>query len=252
MTDNNQKIFFELQKVTKRLAGQRVIDRMDLQIFASCNTVIIGPSGCGKSVLLKHLIGLMKPDRGCVLFDGQRTDNLNEVKLLPMRKRCGFLFQGGALFDSETVAGNVSFPLLQHTDYSPQKICEIVAEKLEMVGMAGSENRMPAELSGGQQKRIALARAIALSPEIVFYDEPTTGLDPIRAESINDLILKLQHELKISSIIVTHDMNSAYRIADRIIMLGKGRIIADGTPNEIRSSKDEQVLRFIQGRAEKK
>ncbi len=194
----------------------------------------------------------MKPDRGCVLFDGQRTDNLNEVKLLPMRKRCGFLFQGGALFDSETVAGNVSFPLLQHTDYSSQKIREIVAEKLEMVGMAGSENRMPAELSGGQQKRIALARAIALSPEIVFYDEPTTGLDPIRAESINDLILKLQHELKISSIIVTHDMNSAYRIADRIIMLGKGRIIADGTPNEIRSSKDEQVLRFIQGRAEKK
>jgi len=245
MNDRDNKLLFELRQVRKSFGRQKVLDRIDFAIEAGKTTVIIGPSGCGKTVLLKHLIGLIRPDRGKVFFDGMRIDNVAEHKLIAVRSRCGFLFQASALFDSDTVAENISFPLLQHRQYSQEKIDQLVREKLEMVGMSDTESRMPGQLSGGQRKRIALARAIALSPEVILYDEPTTGLDPIRAETINDLIIKLQQKLQITSIAVTHDMNSAYKIADRIVMLDQGKIIADGDSEQIRNSKNPKVLRFI-------
>ncbi|MBI9018956.1 MAG: ABC transporter ATP-binding protein [Phycisphaerae bacterium] len=247
---NNPKNLFELQGVSCSFGSLKVIDNLDFGIERGKTTVIIGPSGCGKTVLLKHLIMLIRPSRGKVFFDGKRIDQFNERKLIEMRRRCGFLFQAGALFDSQTVAYNVSFPLYQHTNYSQEQIDDIVREKLEMVGLPGLEDRFPSQLSGGQQKRIALARAISLNPEVVLYDEPTTGLDPIRADTINELILKLQKQLKITSIAVTHDMQSAYKIADRIVMFNHGRVIVDGTADEIRNSADPKVQQFIQGRSE--
>ncbi|MCP4711999.1 MAG: ATP-binding cassette domain-containing protein, partial [Planctomycetes bacterium] len=203
MNDSNHKNIFELHGISKSFGEVKVLDDISLVIEAGKTTVVIGPSGCGKTVLLKHLIVLIRPDRGAVFFDGARIDKLKEKQLIPVRRRCGFLFQAGALFDSENVAQNVGFPLLQHTNYTQKEIDKLVHERLELVGLAGLENRMPGELSGGQQKRIALARAIALAPEVVFYDEPTTGLDPIRADRINELIIKLQNELNITSIAVT-------------------------------------------------
>jgi phospholipid/cholesterol/gamma-HCH transport system ATP-binding protein len=247
-TDNN--ILFELRGVSKRFGKVEALRDVDFQIERGKTTVVIGPSGCGKTVLLKHLIVLIRPDQGQVLFDSVRVDDETEPRLVAMRRRCGFLFQAGALFDSETAAQNVAFPLIQHTDYQPTKIEKLALEKLEMVGLRDFAQRLPSELSGGQRKRVALARAIALSPEVILYDEPTTGLDPIRAETINDLITKLQNELKITSIVVTHDMHSANKVGDRIVMLSRGRIVADGTPEEIQNSPNEEVQRFLQGRSE--
>ena len=256
------KVLFELRGLSKWFGSVEVLRDLDLDIEKGRTTVIIGPSGCGKTVLLKHLIMLMRPDHGTIHFDGQRIDNLSEKKLSLVRRRFGFLFQAGALFDSQTVAENVAFAVSQHTRLSERKITRVVREKLKMVGLEHLEDRYPSELSGGQRKRIALARAIALGPEVILYDEPTTGLDPIRADAINELIIKLQRELTpdlgqtdqpaeaVTSIVVTHDMNSAYKIADRIVMLSRGHIIADGNAEQIRASKDEQVQQFIQGRSE--
>jgi len=249
MNNTNHKNIFELHGVSKSFGDLKVLDDISLAIEAGKTTVVIGPSGCGKTVLLKHLIVLIRPDRGKVFFDDARIDKLKEKQLIPIRRRCGFLFQAGALFDSETVAQNVGFPLFQHTKYTQKKIDTLVHERLRLVGLAGLETRLPSELSGGQQKRIALARAIALAPEVVLYDEPTTGLDPIRSDTINELIIKLQNELNITSIAVTHDMNSAYKIADRIIMLDQGRVIADGSPDQIRNSADQRIQRFIRGQS---
>ena len=249
MPKSDHKPIFELQGVSKSFGEVKVLNDISLTIEAGKTTVVIGPSGCGKTVLLKHLMVLIRPDRGEVFFDGVRIDKLKEKQLIPVRRRCGFLFQAGALFDSESVAQNVGFPLLQHTNYTKKEINELVLERLKLVGLADKASRLPGELSGGQQKRIALARAIALAPEVVLYDEPTTGLDPIRADTINELILKLQNELNITSIAVTHDMKSAYKIADRIIMLDQGRVIADGSPDEIGSSEDQQVRRFVLGQS---
>ena len=258
----NDNVLFELRGVSKWFGSVEVLRDLDLNIERGHTTVVIGPSGCGKTVLLKHLIMLIHPNRGTIHFDGRRIDNLSEKKLALVRRRFGFLFQAGALFDSQSVADNVGFALNQHTQFDERKIKRIVREKLKMVGLEHLEDRFPSELSGGQRKRVALARAIALGPEVVFYDEPTTGLDPIRADTINELIIKLQRELKtapgqtdqqtkaVTSIVVTHDMNSAYKIADRIVMLSQGHIIADGNAEQIRASKDEQVQRFIQGRSE--
>jgi len=226
---------------------QRVLRDIDLRVERGKTTAIIGPSGCGKTVLLKHLMVLIHPDRGEVFFDGQRIDHLRESKLIAFRRRCGFLFQAGALFDSQTVQENVAFPLYQHRQMAPAEAADVVAEKLELVGLGHTANRLPGELSGGQQKRVALARAIALSPEVILYDEPTTGLDPLRAETINELIIKLQRELKITSIVVTHDMHSVYKIADRVVMLDGGKIIADGDVDHIRNSYDRKVRQFVSG-----
>ncbi len=248
VTIASNDVIFELRGVRKSFNGVTALQDIDLRMAIGKVTAVIGPSGCGKTVLLKHLIGLIRPDKGQVFFHDQRIDHLPEDKLIDLRKRMGFLFQAGALFDSQTVFENVAFPLLQHKkNLTKEQVREIVRQKLELVDLGHTVERLPAELSGGQQKRVALARAIALEPEVILYDEPTTGLDPIRSETINDLILKLQQELKITSIVVTHDMHSVDRVADRVVMLDAGKIIADGNVREIRQSLDVKVQGFLKG-----
>jgi len=210
--------------------------------------VVIGPSGCGKTVLIKNFIVLLRPSAGEVYFKNKRIDNLPERELNKIRTHYGFLFQAGALFDSLSVAENIMFPIVQHYKISDwRQVEEVVKAKLAMVGLDGFQNYYPANLSGGQKKRVALARAIALNPEVILYDEPTTGLDPIRADTINELILKLQRELGETTVVVTHDMTSAYKIADRIIMLHNGKIIADGDADYIRNHSHPVVKQFITG-----
>lgn len=238
-----------LENVTKKFGKNIVLNNIDLVIEKGKTTVVIGPSGCGKTVLIKHLIALLRPSSGRVYFKGQRIDELEEEQLGKIRMNFGFLFQGGALFDSLTVAENILFPVRQ--SYKTKRLSgldELVKSKLSLVGLDGFQNYFPAQLSGGQRKRVALARAIALNPEVILYDEPTTGLDPIRADIINELILKLQKGLGLTSVAVTHDMTSAYKIADRIIMLHDGKIIADGDAGFIRSHPDHVVQQFINGR----
>ena len=237
-----------LENITKMFGRNLVLDNVSLAIEKGKTTVVIGPSGCGKTVLVKHLIILLRPNSGKVFFKNRRIDNLTENELNKVRTQYGFLFQGGALFDSLSVSENIIFPIRQHfkiTDW--KQVEELVKAKLAMVGLDGYQNRFPANLSGGQRKRVALARAIALNPEVVLYDEPTTGLDPIRSDVINELILKLQRELGVSSVVVTHDMTSAYKVADRIIMLHKGKIVADGDADHIRNHPHPIVQQFIHG-----
>ena len=238
-----------LENIHKRFGKLVVLDGVTLNIPERESVVILGPSGTGKSVLLKHIVGLLRPDSGEVYFREQRIDNLDERALEPIRQRFGFLFQQSALFDSFSVFENVAFPMREHTELKESQIKERVAHKLAMVGLEGTQKKMPAELSGGMRKRVALARAIALEPEVVLYDEPTTGLDPIRADVINELILKLNDELHVTSVVVTHDMASAFKVADRMIMLSGGKVIAEGKPDEIRHSANEEVQRFVQGKA---
>lgn len=242
----------EFRKISKQFGRQVVLNHVDLEVREGESLVIIGASGSGKSVMLKHMVGLLQPDEGEVWFDGRRIDNLSERELAGIREQFGFLFQMGALFDSMNVEDNVAFPVAQHTDKTKEQISELVDEKLRMVGLPGVRKKMPAELSGGQRKRVALARAVALSPRVILYDEPTTGLDPIRSDVINELIIKLQRELKVTSVVVTHDMHSAFKIADRIVMLNEGKLIADGTSDEIRNSSDPIVQRFVTGEAGEK
>lgn len=237
-----------LKNVTKKFGSNVVLDNVSLAIEKGKTTVVIGPSGCGKTVLIKHLIVLLRPSSGEVHFKGQRIDNLSEIELNKIRTHYGFLFQGGALFDSLSVMENILFPIRQHYTVSDWKqVEELVKAKLAMVGLDGFQNYYPAKLSGGQRKRVALARAIALNPEVILYDEPTTGLDPIRADVINELILKLQRELGVTTVVVTHDMTSAYKVADRIIMLHNGKIIADGDADHIRDHPHPVVQQFING-----
>ncbi len=245
---NSPIIRFE--DVHKRFGPLVVLDGLTLDVFADQTTVVIGPSGVGKSVLLKHIVGLLRPDSGRIYFHDQRIDTLGERAFEPIRKRIGFLFQLGALFDSMNVYDNVAFPLRRQGGKSESQIRDIVHEKLAVVGMEGGENKMPADLSGGQRKRVALARAIAMNPEVILYDEPTTGLDPIRADVINELILKLKEELNVTGVVVTHDMASAFKVADQIVMLFNGQIVARGSADQLRSCPDERVQRFIQGRAD--
>jgi len=239
----------ELRHIYKRFGWLEVLNDVNLLVEKGKCLVILGASGSGKSVMLKHIVGLLRPDRGEVWFSGQRIDILSERDLMKVRERFGFLFQQGALFDSDNVAKNVGFPLTEHTNKKPEEIAEIVNHKLRMVGLPDIGKKMPAELSGGQRKRVALARAIALDPEVILYDEPTTGLDPIRSDVINELIIKLQHQLHVTSIVVTHDMNSAFKVADRLVMLYEGKLIFDGTSEEIRTTKNEVVKRFVLGEA---
>ena len=240
-----------LENITKRFGPNLVLDNVSLAIEKGKTTVVIGPSGCGKTVLVKHLIVLLRPNSGQVYFKNRRIDNLSENELNKVRTLYGFLFQGGALFDSLSVTENIIFPIRQHcriTDWS--EVEELVKAKLAMVGLDGYQNQFPANLSGGQRKRVALARAIALNPEVVLYDEPTTGLDPIRSDVINELVLKLQRELGVTSVVVTHDMTSAYKVADRIIMLHKGKIVADGDADHIRNHPHPVVQQFIHGQVD--
>lgn len=234
--------------VHKRFGDLIVLSGINVTLRAGQTTVIIGESGSGKSVLLKHIVRLLKPDRGEVYFHDQRIDNMSERQLSVIRPRFGFLFQLSALFDSMTVADNIAFPIQEHTKLARRDIDKTVAHKLSMVGLDGIQNKWPADLSGGQRKRVALARAIALDPELILYDEPTTGLDPPRADVINELIIKLQRELRVTSVVVTHDMTSATKVADRILMLYQGKFIFDGSPADVRSSDNALVRSFLEGR----
>jgi len=237
-----------LKNVTKRFGDKVVLDNISLSIEKGKTTVVIGPSGCGKTVLVKHLIALLRPTEGQVYFKGQRIDNLCDRELNKIRTGFGFLFQSGALFDSFTVAENVMFPVKQHYRITNKSgIDELVKSKLAIVGLDGFQKFYPDSLSGGQRKRVALARAIALNPEVILYDEPTTGLDPILSDVINELILKLERSLGITSVVVTHDMKSSYKVGDRIIMLHNGRIIADGDADLIRNHPHPVVQQFIHG-----
>jgi phospholipid/cholesterol/gamma-HCH transport system ATP-binding protein len=238
-----------LKHLHKRFGKLVVLNDVSLEIETGRTIVILGPSGTGKSVLLKHIVGLLRPDRGEVYFDEHRIDELSERKLDGIRQNFGFLFQMGALFDSQNNLQNVAFPLLEHTTMKPDEAYKIAQEKLEMVGLPEVGQKMPAELSGGMRKRVALARAIAMNPRVILYDEPTTGLDPIRSDVINELILKLRRELQVTSIVVTHDMNSAFKVADRMVLLFEGKIRFDGTPDQIRQSEDSVVKQFISGEA---
>lgn len=239
----------QLKNVSKSFGWLRVLSGVSLSIEAGESLVIIGASGTGKSVLLKHIVGLLTPDEGEVWFEGMRIDDMADGKLMEVRQRFGFLFQMSALFDSMNVGDNIAFPLREHTRKTSAEIRQVVADKLKRVGLTGIENKMPAELSGGMKKRVALARAIALDPEVILYDEPTTGLDPVRSDVINQLIIKLGRELKVTSITVTHDMQSAFKIGDRIVMLHHGKIIFDGTPTQIQESQEPEVRQFITGEA---
>lgn len=238
-----------LVNVSKTLGKQRVLDHVTLDFTRGQITVVVGPSGTGKTVLLKHIIGLLRPDHGEVWFDGQQINQLSEAQLVNVRMKIGYLFQMGALFDSMTVEQNICFPLTEHTTLNPHQCALRCRRMLEMVGLAGIEAKMPAKLSGGQRKRVALARAIILEPQVVLYDEPTTGLDPIRGDIINELIINLSKRLGITSLVVTHDMVSANKIADRLVMLYDGKIIADGDPETFSRTPHEYVQRFIRGQA---
>lgn len=238
-----------LLDVHKSFGSQKVLAGVNLDVQEGATTVVIGPSGCGKSVLLKHIVGLLRPDSGSVFFRGQDLSRLPERKLGPIRRRMGFLFQGGALFDSMTVEGNICFSLAEHKVGTAAQRGEKCRQVLSLVGLDGVQNKYPEELSGGQKKRVALARALALDPEVILYDEPTTGLDPIRADLINELILKLQAALGTTAIVVTHDMRSARKVGDRILMLHGGRFIADAPPDQLEKLDNDMVIRFVQGRA---
>ena len=239
----------ECRDVWKSFDRKRVLRGVNLMIEPGETLVIMGQSGTGKSVLLKHFVGLLAPDHGVVLVDGQDVARLSRKKLFELRMRFGMVFQGAALFDSDTVLRNVGLALREHTDMTGTEIRAIVNEKLQMVGLEGVGDKYPAELSGGMKKRVGFARAIAMNPECVLYDEPTTGLDPIMADVINSLIIMLADELKITSVVVTHDLASAYKVADRIAMLHEGVIIFTGTPDEIRKTDNPSVQQFIEGRA---
>ncbi len=243
-------VAIEFSDVWKRLGRKEVLRGVTLSVGRGESLVIIGRSGSGKSVLLKHAIGLMEPDRGIVRVNGFDVTKLADRELFELREGMGMLFQAGALFDSMTIGENVGLALREHTPLPEVQIEIVVAEKLALVGLTGTESQRPSALSGGMKKRAALARALAMNPKIMLYDEPTTGLDPITADVVNRLIRQLQERLKITSIAVTHDMRSAYHIADRIAMLHEGRIHAIGTPAEIQATRDPIVRQFIEGSSE--
>src|SRR5579862_734597 len=237
----------EVRNLQKSFGTQKILDGVNLRIETGESVVIIGRSGGGKSVLLKHIIGLTKPDAGEVLIDGENIELMNERELLRVRSKFGMLFQGAALFDSMTVAENIAFAFRHNKEMSQDKIdCE-VAEALAVVELPGIQNKKPSELSGGMRKRVGLARAIVYRPQIVLYDEPTTGLDPIVSDSIDHLILRVRDRYKVTSVVVTHDMRSARRVGQRIVMLHEKKIYVAGTSEEIFNSRDPIVRQFIEG-----
>ena len=242
-------IALRVKDLHKSFGPLKVLRGATLAFPRGRTTVVLGPSGCGKSVMLKHLVALERPDRGEVWFGDQRIDQVRERDLGPVRRKIGFLFQQSALFDSLTVGDNVAFPLEEHGLTQLGADDPRVARVLRMVGLEEKLRHMPADLSGGQRKRVALARAIVLEPEVVLYDEPTTGLDPITSDVINELILKLADEMGITSIVVTHDLASAFKVADRMVMLHEGAVRLEGGPEVFRASQDPVVARFLKGEA---
>lgn len=237
----------KIVNVHKSFGQKKILENISLEVRQGEIMVIIGPSGCGKSTLLRLLIGLLKPTEGQIWIDGQEISGLNEDELNEVRKKMGMVFQYSALFDFLTVGENVAFGLRQHTNFAEEDIAKNVSRKLKMVGLAGYAQVMPAELSGGMKKRVSLARAIAGNPRIVLYDEPTAGLDPIMSSVIDRLIVGCRDRMEITSVVVTHHMESAFRIADRMAMIHEGKIIAVGTPEEIKNSQDATIQQFIHG-----
>jgi phospholipid/cholesterol/gamma-HCH transport system ATP-binding protein len=238
----------EIIDLHKGFGGTQVLRGVDLKVEKGESVTVIGGSGSGKSVLMKHIIGVLRPDRGKVLINSTDISKLDESGLYTIRKKFGMLFQSAALFDSLKVWENVGFALLR-AGHPDKEVLQLAIEKLKLVGMVGVEHLMPAELSGGMKKRVGLARAIAHNPEILLYDEPTTGLDPIMADAINELIVSMREKLNVTSVTITHDMHSAYKISDRIAMLYEGKIIETGTPDEIRATMNPIVRQFITGSA---
>lgn len=240
-------IIIEIKDIHKSFNTHKVLDGLSININEGETKVIIGRSGCGKSVLLKHIVGILKPDAGIVKINGEDITGLREKQLNKIRLDIGMVFQGGALFDSLNVQQNVGFVLYEYTDMPESEIKKRVIESLSLVGLQGIENMMPSDLSGGMKKRVALARALCKRPKLILYDEPTTGVDPITADAINDLIIEMHDKLKVTSIVVTHDMNSAYKVGDNIAMLYHGKIIAEGSSESIRQTSHPIVKQFITG-----
>ena len=236
----------EIKNLHKNFENNSVLQGVNLQINQGETLAIIGPSGCGKSVLLKHIVGLLQPDKGCVCIEGKNVDDLNETELYEVRKLFGFLFQGAALFDSMTIEENISLPLIEN-DYnlSQSELDKIVSEKLELVGLPGIEKKKPSELSGGMKKRVGLARALVTNPKYILYDEPTTGLDPIMSDSIDELIVHLNKKVNVTSIVVTHDMFSVKNVADKVSMMHNGKIYFSGTYDEVLNSNDSVIQNFV-------
>jgi len=257
-SDSNDDPLVDIRDLTVQFGRQEVLRNIDLQIPRGQTLAVIGESGCGKTVLMKSIIGLISPTSGEVLFDGHDLSKLGDKELTRQRVRFGFVFQGAALFDSMSVGQNVAFPLREHSEYSPDEVREIVLARLAEVGLPESiVAKKPAELSGGMRKRVGLARALAISPEIMLYDEPTTGLDPIMSDVINELMLRVRERHPVTSVIVTHDMKTAQKVADRVVMLyplqrvaeGESQILYDGDPDAILSTRDQRVSQFVRGEA---
>ncbi len=244
-TETAQTPLLRFEGLCKSFGDLTVLDGLDLDIMRGDTTVVLGPSGSGKSVLLKHAVGLLTPDAGRVYFDNERVDNLREHDWWPIRTRIGFLFQMAALFDSMTVRENLAFPLREHTSMSRRERDDAARLALSRVDLEGVEDTHPAQLSGGQRKRVGLARAIILEPELILYDEPTTGLDPLRAAGIDALINRLKDDMGITSLVVTHDLVSAERVGDRAVLLWDGKVRAQGQLNALRSSDDPVVKGFM-------
>src|ERR1700716_1394356 len=240
----------EVTDLVRKFGNRTVLNGVSLKVHRGETLVIMGGSGCGKSTLLRHIIGVMKPSAGSVKIFGEEITTMNDRQITDIRRRFGMLFQSGALLASLTVGENVALPLLQHTDLSVDEIQETVTQKLQMVGLSGFNDLKPSEISGGMRKRVGLARALALDPELLFSDEPTSGLDPIMTAVVDRLTLELTKDAGMTAVVVTHDMTSAFRIATRMIMLGRGKILAQGTPEEIRTHPDPEVQQFINGEAD--
>ncbi len=238
----------EIKNLKKSFGSNQVLRGVDLSIEQGKTTVIIGISGCGKSVLLKHIVGLLKPDAGHILIDGEDITTMNEKQIFAIRKKFGFLFQSAALFDSMTVGENIGVALKENTSATDKEIQKVVTEKLGLVNLPGTENLMPSELSGGMKKRVGLARALATNPQYILYDEPTTGLDPVTSETIDQLMESVAQnkELRATSIIVTHDIFTVYEIGDVVAMMHEGKVHFHGTPDELRTTKDPIVREFLE------
>lgn len=234
-----------ISNLKKRFGNKEVLRGVSLEIRTGETIAIIGRSGCGKSVLLKHIVGLLKSDEGMVQVDGQTISQMNVSDLYKIREKFGYLFQSAALFDSMTVGENVAIALRENFHLPEQETQRIVAEKLSMVGLPNIEFMRPAELSGGMRKRVGLARALATNPQYIFYDEPTTGLDPIMSDAIDTLVLELAKRLGVTSVVITHDMQSVYKVADRVAMMHEGKIYFLGTPNELAETNDLLVRNFV-------
>ena len=240
-------IFYQLKQIKKAFGTNQVLNSIDLDIHKGETLVVLGGSGTGKSVLLKLLVGLLPADEGSIIFEGADITHMRERDYYPIRKRVSYLFQGGALFDSMNVYQNLAYPLLEHTDMAHDDILPIVRKSLKLVELEKIEELYPSDLSGGMMKRVALARAIINEPEIILYDEPTTGLDPLTTQTINRLIRKLQNELKITSVVVTHDMSTAFHVADRLAFLEKGVLAFTGTLDEARHSDHKMLKAYLRG-----